>query len=78
MTIKDLQDLALTGADAASAEHYTRALHQFSCYIEDPVASVDAAIAQSPGFVMAHVGTEQSTVTFAFVVASVQGAVDGN
>ena len=30
------------------------------------------------GFDTAHVGTEQSTVTLAFVVASTQGIVDGN
>src|SRR5512144_1499799 len=55
MTIRDLQNLALTGADATSAEHYTRALHQFECYIEDPVTSVNTAIARSPAFTMAHV-----------------------
>jgi len=55
VTIRDLQNLPLTGAETASLEHYTRALHQFRCYIEDPVASVDAAIAQAPDFVMAHI-----------------------
>ncbi len=47
MTTRDPQNLALTGADATSLEHYGRALHQFQCYIEDPVASVDAALARS-------------------------------
>lgn len=54
MNVRDLQNLPLSGADATSVEHYIRALHQFRCYIEDPVASVDAAIAQAPGFAMAH------------------------
>ena len=55
MNIRDPQDLALSGADTTSLEYYGRALHQFQCYIEDPVASVDGALARSPDFVMAHV-----------------------
>ncbi len=31
--------LACTGADADSAAHYRRALQEFRCYIEDPVAT---------------------------------------
>ncbi len=48
-------NLAHSGADADSLAHYRRALRQFECYIEDPVASIDAAIAARPDFVMAHV-----------------------
>ena len=55
MSFHDDLGLACTGADADSAAHYRRALHQFRCYIEDPVASVDAALALRPDFVMAHV-----------------------
>lgn len=51
----DELNLAHTGADADSLTHYRRALRQFQCYIEDPVASIDAAIAARPDFVMAHV-----------------------
>jgi len=54
MSIHDDLGLALSGADINGLAHYRRALHQFQCYIEDPVASVDAALAQCPGFVMAH------------------------
>ncbi len=54
MSFHDDHGLACTGADADSAAHYRRALHQFRCYIEDPVASVDAALALRPDFVMAH------------------------
>jgi hypothetical protein len=65
--------LALTGADGASAEHYRTAIHQFQCYIDDPVATVDRALATSPGFVMAHllkaylhlVGTEPAGIAVA-------------
>ena len=73
MSIRDSHGLTLSGADATSLEHYGRALHQFQCYIEDPVASVDAALARSPDFVMAHVlkaylnllGTEPQAIAVA-------------
>jgi hypothetical protein len=55
MTPRDFQGLPLTGADSTSAAHYQRALRQLQCYIEDPVASADQAIAESPRFVMAQV-----------------------
>lgn len=55
MTIRDRQGHPLTGASAASVAPYEIALRQFHCYIEDPVASVDRALAESPDFVMAHV-----------------------
>ncbi|QLQ24604.1 MAG: tetratricopeptide repeat protein [Dechloromonas sp.] len=73
MTTHNDLGLAHSGADADSLTHYRRALHQFQCYIEDPVASVDAAIAQRPDFVMAHVlkaylhllGTEPAAIAVA-------------
>ncbi len=55
MTITDQLGLTLSGASSASAVHYERALHELQCFIGDPVASVDAALAESPDFVMAHV-----------------------
>ncbi|MGE4045325.1 MAG: tetratricopeptide repeat protein [Acetobacteraceae bacterium] len=45
----------MTGASTGAVAHYQTALRQLQCYIEDPVASVDAALAESPDFVMAHV-----------------------
>jgi len=54
MTVRNDYDLAHTGADGDSLETYERALRQLQCYIEDPVATVDEAIAASPEFVMAH------------------------
>ena len=73
MTIHDDLGLAHSGANADSLTLYRRALHQFQCYIEDPVASVDAAIEQRPNFVMAHVlkaylhllGTEPAAIAVA-------------
>ena len=44
----DQLGLGLTGADAISAAHYGRALHELQCFVGDPVASVDAAIAAAP------------------------------
>ena len=55
MTVKDLLDLTLSGADAAGAAQYEKALHELQCFIGDPVGSVDAALAENPDFVMAHV-----------------------
>jgi tetratricopeptide (TPR) repeat protein len=53
--LKDNLGHALSGAGNASLPHYEEALHLLRCYIGDPVAAVDKAIAESPGFVMAHV-----------------------
>lgn len=44
----------LTGANADSRDHYETALHQMRCYVGDPVATIDRAIAVTPQFVMAH------------------------
>jgi hypothetical protein len=73
MTQYDDLNLAYSGADSDSLAHYRRALHQFQCYIEDPVASIDAAIGARPDFVMAHVfkaylhllGTEPAAIAVA-------------
>jgi tetratricopeptide (TPR) repeat protein len=53
--IRDALDFELTGASAESASLYDRAVHQLQCFNGDPVGSIDAAIAASPDFVMAHV-----------------------
>ncbi|HEX6736489.1 MAG TPA: tetratricopeptide repeat protein [Azonexus sp.] len=55
MILQDDLSLSYSGASADSLLLYRRAQHQFACYIEDPVATVDAAIALRPDFVMAHV-----------------------
>ncbi|MGI6851192.1 tetratricopeptide repeat protein [Mesorhizobium sp. 1B3] len=54
MAIRDCLGLPLTGATEASAVLYDRAVHELQCFVGDPVATIDAAIATSPGFVMAH------------------------
>jgi tetratricopeptide (TPR) repeat protein len=55
MPASDLLGLTLSGASSAGAPHYEKSLHELQCFIGDPVASIDAAIAENPGFVMAHV-----------------------
>jgi tetratricopeptide (TPR) repeat protein len=54
MTIRDQQGVELSGATAKAAEHYTQALHAYHCYAGDAIGAVQAAIAESPDFVMAH------------------------
>jgi len=70
----------LSGAGEASLPAYEQALDELRCYVGDPVASVDRALAASPGFTMAHVlrgylhltGTEPSG--FAVARASLEAA----
>jgi tetratricopeptide (TPR) repeat protein len=52
--LHDVRGHALTGANDHSLPHFETALREFNLYINDPVASVDKAIAASPDFVMAH------------------------
>lgn len=44
----------LTGATNDAVTQYDLGCHQLRCLIGDPVASVDAALAAAPDFVMAH------------------------
>lgn len=46
--------LTYSGADSQSLEHFDCAVGQLQCYIEDPVATIDRALAIAPDFVMAH------------------------
>lgn len=55
MTTFDSLHHAASGASAAAIAHYETALHQLQCYIDDPVATVDQALADNPGFVMGRV-----------------------
>jgi hypothetical protein len=55
MTARDEHGLILSGADTAAAEHYQQALRSYHCYGGYAPGLVVAAIAASPGFVMAHV-----------------------
>jgi len=43
-----------SGASAAAVQAFEEALHEFQCYIGDPVATIGKALADSPDFVMGH------------------------
>lgn len=54
MMMWDRRGLAVTGATQDGLDHFEQALAELQCYRGDPVATVDKAIAASPGFAMAH------------------------
>ena len=55
MTHHDLHGHPLSGANAAAVDHYERGAAQLRCYVGDPLADAQAAIAQAPAMTMAHV-----------------------
>jgi hypothetical protein len=54
MTLEDANGHAVSGATAAGLDHLEIALHDFRCYSGDPLASLDAALADAPEMPMAH------------------------
>ena len=70
--MKDSSGYEITGS-AGALEHYERAQHEMRCYVGDPIATADHAIAASPNMVMAHalkawvylLGTEPAGVAHA-------------
>lgn len=54
MTPRDIHGLKLTGATGRAIENYEAAVAELQCYRGDPVARVDAALVEAPGFAMAH------------------------
>lgn len=54
MNITDSHGHRLSGASAAARDHYETALGLLRLYSGDPLAAAEAAIADSPGFAMAH------------------------
>ncbi|TIW11758.1 MAG: tetratricopeptide repeat protein [Mesorhizobium sp.] len=55
MALKNAFGLTFSGATEAGFSPYERAVRELQCFIGDPVATIDRAIAEDPGFVMAHV-----------------------
>lgn len=55
MTVKDQNDLALSGASPLAAELYQTAARRFHRYAGDSFTPLEQALADSPRFVMAHV-----------------------
>src|SRR5262249_62160616 len=70
---KDVRGHALSGATATSLPHFETAVRELNLFINDPIATVDKAIVESPDFVMAHalkawlllLGTEPAAVPLA-------------
>ena len=54
MTAKDVHGHALSGASPAAAEHYQAALDAYHRYGGQPMKHLARALADSPGFTMAH------------------------
>lgn len=54
MAHKDTWTLSATGASPKSLELYEIAIHELLLYRNDPVATLDEALADSPSFVMGH------------------------
>src|SRR5262249_136339 len=71
--VHDIRGLALSGATAASLPRFEAAVRQLNLYIDDPLATIDGAVAEGPDFVMAHalrawlhlIGTEPAGVQIA-------------
>ena len=61
--MNDARGLAVSGANAKSLETYERALRALNIYRGDPVAIIDEALANDPGFAMGHVLRAQVQVT---------------
>jgi hypothetical protein len=55
MTTQDIHGHALSGADAKATEHYEAAVALLRCYLNDPLAEAQAALARAPDMTMAHV-----------------------
>ncbi|AZN97489.1 tetratricopeptide repeat protein [Mesorhizobium sp. M9A.F.Ca.ET.002.03.1.2] len=55
MAVRDTFGLTFSGAAEAGFSLYSQAVRELQCFIGDPVGSIDRAIAEDPGFVMAHV-----------------------
>ena len=53
--MKDTVGYEVSGAGAQSLGALEQGLHELRCYIGDPVATVERALADSPEFVMGHV-----------------------
>lgn len=53
--MKNSAGYEVSGASARSLAALEQGLHEFRCYIGDPVATVEGALADSPGLVMGHV-----------------------
>ena len=51
---RDARGIAMTTGKAESLQHYETALRQFQSYVGDPIATLDAALAQDPDFISGY------------------------
>lgn len=51
---RDARDVPVSSASASALAGYETALRQFQSYVGDPIATLDATLAQAPDFVMGH------------------------
>jgi len=54
MTMKDSFDYAVSGANPAALAAFEQACHELRCFIGDPAASADRALAAAPEMTIAH------------------------
>ncbi|MCK6453352.1 MAG: tetratricopeptide repeat protein [Alphaproteobacteria bacterium] len=54
MTLKDMRDVPVSTGNATSLACLEQATELFLGYFNDPIAVIDAALAEDPGFVMGH------------------------
>jgi tetratricopeptide (TPR) repeat protein len=54
MALKDSRGVSVSTANRQSLDRYERALDLLNSYFNDPLAAIDQALAEDPGFVMGH------------------------
>jgi tetratricopeptide (TPR) repeat protein len=62
--IRDARDVPLSSASPAALAGYERALAQFQSYVGDPVATLDATLAEAPDFTLGHLFKALALFTF--------------
>jgi tetratricopeptide (TPR) repeat protein len=61
---RDARDVPLSPASPRALDGYELALNQFQSYVGDPIATLDATLAEAPGFVMGHLFKALALYTF--------------
>ena len=76
--MKDSTGHDMSGCNARALDLLERGMHEYRCLMLDPLASVDAALAEAPELVMAHVlrGWLYVLSTEAAAMPVVQGTLD--
>jgi hypothetical protein len=77
---------AMNGANTGALNAYAQSLREFQCYIGDPLATIDGALANSPEFVMGHalraylhlLGTEAAGLPVALAALEAAGKLPAN